>query len=68
MYIKIENGQRDSERGLRPGPIIHIGDQGATSPGPDPSTTDLELPSAFGGDSSARSNTAAGVCPAQELG
>jgi hypothetical protein len=40
------------------GVIIHVTDQGATSPDPIPCDLDLEPPSAFGGGSSTRSNTA----------
>lgn len=51
-----------------PGVIIHVTDQGATSPDPVPCDLDLEPPSVFGGGSSTRSNTASGPDPAQEEG
>ena len=41
-----------------PGVIIHLTDQGATSPDPTPCDVDLEPSSALGGSSSTRSNTA----------
>jgi hypothetical protein len=41
-----------------PGVIIHVTDQGATSPDPIPCDLDLEPSSALGGGSSTRSNTA----------
>jgi hypothetical protein len=44
----------------RPGPHLQVTDQGATSPDPDPSTTDREPPSALGGGTGTRSNTAEG--------
>ena len=46
--------------------ILRIGDQGATSPDPTPSTLDPEPSSAFGGVSSTRSNTRTGPDPAEE--
>jgi hypothetical protein len=53
----------DVEAGHRPGLILHITDQGATSPEATPCTTDLNAPSALGGHSSAHSNTAPGEYP-----
>lgn len=41
----------------RPGPIIHVGDQGAASPDPIVSTTDPHPPSALGGHAAARSGS-----------
>ena len=49
------DGQK-SEHG--PGVIIHVTDQGATSPDPTPCDLDLEPSSALGGGSSTRSSTA----------
>jgi hypothetical protein len=49
--------------GHRPGLILHITDQGATSPDATPCTTDLDAPSALGGHSSARSSTWQGDHP-----
>jgi hypothetical protein len=51
------------DKGYRPGLILHITDQGATSPEATPCTTDLDAPSALGGHSSAHSNTAPGQYP-----
>jgi hypothetical protein len=56
-------GSGDVEAGHRPGLILHITDQGATSPEATPCTTDLAAPSALGGHSSALSNTAKGDYP-----
>jgi hypothetical protein len=61
MQGKQQQGDGDQSNSLEAGVIIHVGDQGATSPDPAPSTTDRHSPSAFGGDASARSSTAAGV-------
>ncbi len=49
-----------------PGVIIHVTDQGATSPDPTPCDLDLEPPCALGGGSGTRSNTRPGPDPAQE--
>lgn len=43
---------------IQAGVIIHVTDQGATSPDPIPCDLDLEPASALGGGSSTRSNTA----------
>ena len=49
-----------------PGVIIHVTDQGATSPDPVPCDLDLEPSSALGGGSSTRSNTASFTDLAEE--
>jgi hypothetical protein len=48
-----------------PGVIIHVTDQGATSPDPTPCDLDLEPSSALGGGSSTRSNTRPTPDPAE---
>jgi hypothetical protein len=53
---QIEAGEAMIEHA--PGVIIHVTDQGATSPDPTPCDLDLEPSSALGGGSSTRSNTA----------
>jgi hypothetical protein len=67
MQGKRPKGDEDPSGDLEAGVIIHVSDQGATSPDPAPSTTDRHSPSAFGGDASARSNTAAGIYPDHEV-
>jgi hypothetical protein len=49
------------------GVIIHITDQGATSPDPAPCDLDRNLSSALGGGSSTRSSTASGPDPAEDV-
>lgn len=61
-----ERNAPEQARDEAPGVIVHVTDQGATSPDPIPCTTDPAPPSALGGHSSARSGTAAGVYPAPE--
>ena len=61
-----EKGPQENKPVHGPGVIIHITDQGATSPDPIPCDLDLEPSSALGGGSSTRSSTASGGDPAQE--
>ncbi len=58
--------KRMPEREHAPGVVIHVTDQGATSPDPVPCDLDLEPSSALGGGSSTRSSTAPHRGPAEE--
>ena len=61
-----ENSPDKPEHEGRPGPIIHIGHQGAASPDGPVSTTDPHPSSALGGHAAARSAIAPEIDPDQE--
>ena len=61
-----EKGPQENKPVHGPGVIIHITDQGATSPVPIPCDLDLEPSSALGGGSITRSSTASGGESGQE--